>query len=480
MKPLRFLSVKPKIIAIALGAAILAGCANIPEGAGFTDVQHTVSKRMNQRVVWPRSKSASQSANQRIHQLLDKKLTGNAAVQIALLNNRDMQAVYENLGIARAQVIAAGQLQNPVVNGAVKFGLSASGNIVDLSIAQNFLDILFIPTRQKIAEARFGQAKLQVSQKVLALAGRTRRAFYDLQADKQLVQVFKKIVQATGAAYLVANRLHKAGNITKLDMQKQRALYQSSKFKLASAKTQVAAAREKLNRLMGLWGKQTQWKIAGHLADPPKKAMALKGIEKRAITASLNLAQAKKGINALGRQVGISGLAGIFAEQSTIGVAAERDPGQGWSVGPQLSLPIPLFNMGGPALKQAKAKVRQAFKKYTAMAVDIRSQARVLRDRLLALRRKVLYLQNQMLPLRQSIVHQTQRRYNAMLIGVFQLLAAKQLEIEASQQFIQNLRDYWLVRSKLKQLLAGSKPPLAQNNIPAPLTPTAIIQTPQP
>src|SRR5699024_1982876 len=145
--------------------------------------------------------------------------------------------------------------------------------------------------------------------------------------------MLQNVVHATRDAYEMAQRLHQAGNITQLDVDRQQALYEKSNLELASQQATVARDHEQLNRLMGLWGKRTTWTLAGHLPKWPAKPLHLKDLEKRAITASLDLAQARQNVEALGQRVGISGLAGIFAS-SGLGIAAEHDPGEPWFVGP--------------------------------------------------------------------------------------------------------------------------------------------------
>jgi hypothetical protein len=53
------------------------------------------------------------------------------------------------------------------------------------------------------------------------------------------------------------------------------------------------------------------------------------------------------------------------------------------------------------------------------------------------------------------IIEQTQLQYNAMQVGIFQLLLAKREQIGAGLQFIESLRDYWLARTQFEQILNG-------------------------
>src|SRR5688572_31413757 len=104
-------------LSIATSVAILAflsGCARVPREAGFSDVRKTVEQRTGQQVHWNQGSEADQRAAQSVRELLAAELTADAAVQIALLNNQSLQATYEDLGIAQAELVEAGLLRNPI------------------------------------------------------------------------------------------------------------------------------------------------------------------------------------------------------------------------------------------------------------------------------------------------------------------------------------------------------------------------------
>jgi cobalt-zinc-cadmium efflux system outer membrane protein len=60
-----------------------------------------------------------------------------------------------------------------------------------------------------------------------------------------------------------------------------------------------------------------------------------------------------------------------------------------------------------------------------------------------------------MIPLREKVVRLSQEQYDAMLLGVYQLLAAKQAEVTAYREYIEAVRDYWLARSDLERAVGG-------------------------
>jgi len=206
---------------------------------------------------------------------------------------------------------------------------------------------------------------------------------------------------------------------------------------------------------MGAWGAQTQWKIATRLPDLPGKEIAASGLESRAISQRLDLSASKQAAIAQGRSAGFASVASIL-EQLEIGAHYEREPEGDYTIGPSLRIPIPLFNFGQAASARARARFRQNQQKYFALAVQIRSEVRAARDRMLLARQRAEYIKSTVLPLRSRIIQETQLQYNAMHLGVFELLRAKQEEVNAGKEHVEALRDYWVARAELEKAVGGS------------------------
>jgi outer membrane protein, heavy metal efflux system len=443
-------------IRLVAGGALLVttGCATVPRDAGFPEVEKTVAERTGKRVHWNQGSPVDAEVAAQVKEMLSKELTSEEAVQIALLNNRSLQATYETLSVAQADLVAAGLLQNPVFDAEVRFVEGGGGTGFEVAVVQEFIDILYIPLRKRLAESSFEAAKLSVAGRVIDLAGEVRVAFYSLQAAQQSLEMRRQVLTSTEASYDLAKRLRAAGNNTELDVANERALYEQAKLDVRTAELQVLRGRERLNTLMGLWGEETQWTIATRLPDIPQDEVAAEDLERRAIEQSIDLSVSRKELERSATSVGIARPLGLFSELE-LGATAEREPEGEWSGGPTFALPLPLFNQGQPAVAAARAEFRRARELYAAQAVALRSQVRTAHAAVIAARERAAYYVKVVLPLRQQIVEQTQLQYNAMQIGAFQLLEAKEQQIEAANAYISALRDYWVARTDLDQLLAG-------------------------
>lgn len=439
---------------VVLAAALLAGCASTTRDAGFGDVSKMVAERTGQKVHWDQGTPADADTQAAVGQLLQQELTPDTAVQVALLNNADLQAVYEELGVAQAQLVRAGLLRNPIFDAEAKFVEGGGGTIIELAVAADFLDLLQVPLRRRLAAAELEAAKLRVAGEAIDSAGRVRAAFYSLQAAQETLGLRRTVVAATEASYDFAKRLGESGNLTELDEQNERALYEQSKLDLAAAETDVLALRERLNVLLGVSGEQTQWTVASRLPELPAEEPDLQAVERRAVEQSLELASARLAARNAARTLGLNRSFALLPELEA-GAAAEREADGEWAVGPAIALPIPLFDMGQASIASARAELRRREKALVATAVRVRSAARAARDRLVAARDRAAYYRQVMIPLRMSITHHTQLQYNAMEATPFQLLQAKRDEIEAGAASIEALRDYWLARTALEQIQSG-------------------------
>jgi outer membrane protein TolC len=170
--------------------------------------------------------------------------------------------------------------------------------------------------------------------------------------------------------------------------------------------------------------------------------------------ANLALAAQRAEITGAATRLGLERTYGLIPEVEA-GATAEREPGGDWALGPVISLPIPLFNQGTADVAIAMAELRRSRAEYYAHAVELRAQVRTARALMQNAYSRATYYLDVVLPLRQQIVHQTQLQYNAMQIGVFELLHAKSEQVKAGIEYIEALREYWLARVMVQALLSG-------------------------
>jgi len=445
----------------ALGSAVclllLTGCVSVPKDAGFGDVQSEVTKRIGQKIEWDGRTADDQAVDAKIRAMLWRELTANQAVQIALLNNRHLQATFEDLGIAQADLVQAGLLKNPIFDLGVRIPDRAPPRTyLDIAVVEDFLDVAMLPARKELAADAFEQAKARVTGEAISLAADTSSAFYAYQAAQQSVEFHKTIAQAAAASFDAVKKLHDAGNLNDLEFATQRAENARAQIELTDAQADADDTRERLTDFMGV-NSDVQWKAVSRLPDLPATEIEVRGLEDSAVRQRTDLAIAREQVAIQARTLGLTSQFRFF-QSAELGPEAERETDGQWRIGPKLSIPLPIFDQGQASTAKAQAQLRQSEQSLIAMELDARSQVRTARKHLLSARAKAILYRDEILPTQQEVLRQTQLQYNGMFVGIFQLLQAKRDQIEASSQYIQTLREYWTARVELERAVGGRLP----------------------
>jgi outer membrane protein, heavy metal efflux system len=452
---------------VALLSASLVGC--VSDRTAFQDVNKALAARTGHEVRWSHLDGDSES-QRAIREALSKPLTAEAAVKVALLNSAELQAAFEEVGVARADLLSAWRVPNPTAEAAVRFHDEGSA-VLDFSLTLDLSELIFLPLRAGVANAELDAAKLEVAGKAMDLAFQVRSAFYRYLADQQILELRGTVLKALDASAATARALHDAGNITDLDLANEQVLYEEARVSLALAQTNIAASHQELSSLLGLWGRADAWKAESRLAEPGD--LPLHDLESKAVQSSIDLQVIRHRYTAAAKRSNLERASGLLPELKA-GVAVEREDDE-WSYGPLAELEVPLFYQGQGEVARARADMRRQAQLLRARGVQVRAAARAAAMRVAATRERASYFKNVLLPARQRILNQTQLQFNAMNLSVFQLLLAKRDQVETARSYVEALRDYWLARAEAEQLRSGRLTPstalrstdMATGNAPA-------------
>jgi outer membrane protein, heavy metal efflux system len=323
-------------------------------------------------------------------------------------------------------------------------------------MAQPVLEIFLLPLRKRVAAAAFEAAKLRVTDAALGLEAATRTAFFRVQAAEQALASARTLADEAETGAALAGRQHQAGDITDLDLATEQALAGQGKLEVVQSEIELTAAREELNRDLGLPSAATEWQVTAPLPALPAADPPLAGLEAAAVARRQDLAALHRDAEAAERALPLTRTAGI--DDAQVGAHQERDAEGGRTTGPAATISVPIFNRGQAARRRAEARLRQARDRYQARVTEVQSEVREAWGRLLAARREAGLYRDSLLPLRRSIVELAQTSYNGMQVGIFQLLAAKQDAVRAERGGIAAVRDYWLARTRLERAIAGRLP----------------------
>ncbi len=438
-----------------LAAALLfLGSCTVSRSAGHVDVARLVEQRSGYKTHWDQGSLADAEVAKVVDTLLHQELTREHAIEIALVNNRTLQATYEDLDVSQADMVQAGLLKNPTLSLGFGIPFTPGGSELEGSLVQDFLDLLVLPLRKKIARERF-QAEIQrVAHQVLQVVAEVSKQFAAVQAAEQLCEFRRSVVTATQAAAELSDRLYEAGNVSELVRVGEQTAYEQAQLELEHTELDAAAAREKLNRLLGLWGPQTAWQLAQKLPELPAAEPSLEQLERQALRWRLDVDAARKQVALLTRAVALARDFRLFG-RIEVGAEGHQDPDGPRVLGPSLTLELPIFDQRQAQIARLAAEQRQSEHRLQALAVDARSEVRLARAQLMAHRRIIERYTSRLLPLRDKLVEQSQLHYNGMLLGLHQLLTVKQEQMDTYRMYVEALRDYWGARAELERAVGG-------------------------
>lgn len=435
-----------------LGVLAVAGCATLQDDARFTPVEQAVKERTGAHTKWARTEDQAHTVRGRVKELLAKPLGPTEAVQIALLNNPGLQASYAEVGIAEADLVQASRWRGPTFSYA---RLRREGEVeTESGVFFDVLGLLTIPMSVKGQEKRLESVQNRAAGEGLRVALHTRKAWFEAVAAHETAKYMEQVKESAEASAELARRMAEVGNFPKLAYAREQAFYAESTAQLARARHSATAARERLARLMGLWGEDLRFELPERLPELPATAREGGDLEAQALAQRLDVQGARREAESVASSLGLA-KATRFINLLEVGVLSNTQTGLPRQRGWEVELGIPLFDFGGPRTARAERQYMQAVSRTVEIAVDARSEVRETYSAYRTAFDIARHYRDEIVPLRKRISEEVLLRYNGMLMSVFELLADSRDQVAAVNAYIEAQRDFWLADADLQMALTG-------------------------
>jgi outer membrane protein TolC len=445
------------LLSITALALTLSACATFSKDGGMSPVSGQVRDELNQDTVKIVTPADEVAVRERVQGLLASPLTADTAVQVALLNNRGLQAEFNRLGVSEADYVAASLPENPIIS----IGKLVNGADFEIErrLVGSLLSLFTLPARQSIAESEYGAATLRTVEATFVLAAETRRAFYQAVAARQVVAQLEKARQAADAAAELTIKLGETGAATTLEQARASAFYAEVSNQLAEARLDEQLEREALTRLLGLWGPEIAFKLPGQLPAVPEKLMPQDSLEALAMGKRVDLAAMRLELEATAKSLGLTRATRFVTMLDLAGLSnttGSTETGESETeFGAELELQIPLFDLGESSARRSTETYMMAVNKLTEQAINARSEVRAAYVRYRATYDISWQYRNRILPLRATIDEQAALEYSGMLTDVFDLLTTAAESVDSNVAAIGAKRDFFLASVDLQAALIG-------------------------
>ena len=205
---------------------------------------------------------------QKVDSLLDDGLTADEAVQVALLNNRRFQALFEDIGVSRAEVVESGLLSNPTLGLSLRF--PEGGGLANL--AAGFAQADRGSVANPGAQANRGEATRtdNTNGRPRGRAPGDRNAAFDSTScwhSQQIEQITTDNVDLAERSATLTQSRFAAGEVGRLDVNLARANLLDVRRELLLTRRDRKLARDELAHVLGLSRSDKSWSLNGRLAD---------------------------------------------------------------------------------------------------------------------------------------------------------------------------------------------------------------------
>ncbi len=437
---------------ILIAALCVTGCATLSNDHGFGNVKEATRTSIGKDIAWPRTDAEQAKVSEAVDSLLRQPIDVEDAVQIALLNNKDLQGSFYDLGISEADMVQSSKLSNPKLS--VLYAKHGEDYKIEESLTFNILSLVTMPKMREIQQQHYEATKKSVTLKVVGLAYATRIAFFEAVSANESLNYAKQVMESAEASAEFARRMMLEGNWGKLEQERQQLFYEDAKLEYSNTLNERNARKERLSRLLGI--SADQLKLQDRLPSLPDTPPDDSLLGKDAFENRIDLIQKREETLILAKQLGLSKTTRLI-NVLEIGPARvlEGHRQDAYKNGVDLSFELPLFDWGEAKVARAESIYMKSVNQTAQLAINARSEIRESFDNYATTYSIAKQYRDEIVPLRKKILDENQLRYNGMLISPFELMAEARTQVMSVNNYIAALRNFWIADIKFKMALLG-------------------------
>lgn len=351
-------------------------------------------------------------------------LTEQEAVALALWNNAAFQADLAALGVARADLVEAGLLRNPILS--LLFPLGAKQ--LEASLTWPLEPLWQRPQRVAIAKLDVERVAENLVQNGLNLARDAKVAYAEMILAQERARLAGEGVHLRRQIAELAEARLRAGDVSELEATAARTEARLAEEQATRFTHRAAVANARLRALLGLGLQETAVEITPSPVPATAEPGALAELLKDAFAARPDLRAAELAIEAAGKRAGLE-------RSKTVAIAGILDINEegreGAEAGPGVQLELPFFNANTAGRARARAELERTTRHYVAVRHRIALEVREAHQRFLEARDAFAVWRGQILPPLEEAVRGAEKAYAAGEVSYLFVLETTRLLLDA-------------------------------------------------
>ncbi|MFQ5463666.1 MAG: TolC family protein [Phycisphaerae bacterium] len=455
---------------LVITAAWLNGCATVNPSHDYEQVgRHVLEATGGERVYRPEDDRLVAGI---VAALSQDGISAAEATEICLLNNPHLQAMFMDVGIARADAVQAGLFSNPFVGISARFPDGGGLANIEASVAQNIAELWQIPMRKRAAERSLAAAILELARTAAEIASNAKTAYYaGVGADERFRIAQENRAIATNLLELALAR-QKAGAANELDVNLSRSIALNAEIEVEQARLAAAESRRELATILGLTGDADALVLTDPLPTESLETPEAEALVQIAKIWRLDIRTAQQTVSAAQAQLAYEyrlvwpvfelGLAMERSERSRQGgrdvladtarasfaggglTAPEIQPrserrsahGQEFIFGPSLGVEIPIFDQNQAQIAKAQFALQQARKTLDALDRRVTQEVHSAVDRAMTAWRLMQMYRDRSMPLAQGSLDLSREAYRAGRASFLSVLEAQRFFLETRRGYV--------------------------------------------
>ena len=434
----------------------LTGCASVQTQEEWKKVRTFAIERTGIETHWQQTREAARAIREEVNKLLSDGLTEEDAIKIALINNHALQATFEEIGVAKADLVQAGLFTNPNLSALFRFPFGGGGSDIEAAGVIKISDFWQIPLRKKVAAARLETAILEVSDEILNTVADVKRAHNEYVALSRIQEETEKMEKQMEELRNHLLYRQKFGFTKDIDIYMADAEVLEFEEELSRIKKESQVSRFRLNRILGLFPDQFDYEVIGEISEEFKPLPDLEIMLTHAFSSRPDIQISKVKVEDSKRVLALERkriLANVEA-----GIAYTRDPDGDDFMGPEVEIQLPIFDQNQAQIVRAEYKLRQAEKELQAKMCFVREEVSAILEKVSFARSRVNLIRDKLMTIRQAAVEYAEKYFDAMQLSMLYLLEARQKLFEARRRLIESLREYRNAEIELERTIGGKIP----------------------
>jgi cobalt-zinc-cadmium efflux system outer membrane protein len=434
------------VIATLVLAMSLASAAEAADR--WDTLSEEAQRRVNASPSWYEADAA------RAHDLLEDGLTREEAVQVALMSNSTLQAAFDELGVARAELRQAGLYSNPAVETVILWPDEHDAEI-EVEATWNLADLWRVPVRARGARARADQVTMTVLGELLNTAADARMAWDGTVAAAEVVAEATAVRDAARDLLARMQERLEYGFGEQLDIARMRAEVAEVEMGLATAEAEHQMALSHLRHVLGV-SADAPLEPTGDLPAAPEALPENEQVVEVALAERPEVHAADLGARAAHLDLRLERKS--TWEHVELGPAYMREPEGEELWGFVLGVELPINDNNRAQRRRAMAELRAAEDLATAARTMVREEVEVALEHLALATHKERLIRERVIPARQHAHEFAQKHYMQMELSMLPVIETRRELAEARRMHVEVRRQIAEALVELQFAVGGRLP----------------------